>query len=116
MGELADVVDVLGIEWLVQTKTFHGLSVHFRIDPAFTHHDFDRVARNQTDQGEGQQGDAEESGYQQPHSAGDKTKHLGVYLISRLGVLRRVSGYELAGLFFYFTLVVVKLLLVSGLI
>ncbi len=63
MGELADVIDVLRIKGLVQAKTFHGLGVHFRIDPAFTHHDFDRVARNQANQREGQQGDAEEGGY-----------------------------------------------------
>nr|GEV65417.1 hypothetical protein [Tanacetum cinerariifolium] len=62
MGEFADVIDVLRIKGFVQAKTFHGLGVHFRIDPAFTHHDFHRVARNQTDQCEGQQGDAEEGG------------------------------------------------------
>ncbi|MCY1183121.1 hypothetical protein D3C76_441960 [compost metagenome] len=60
LDELADVVDVLRIQGFVQAQPFHGLGVHLGVDPALAHHDFHRVARDQADQREGQQGDAEE--------------------------------------------------------
>ncbi|MCY1435882.1 hypothetical protein D9M71_519900 [compost metagenome] len=60
LGQLADVVDVLRVQRLVQAQPFHGLGVHLGVDPALAHHDFHRVARDQADQREGQQGDAEE--------------------------------------------------------
>ncbi|MCY1185090.1 hypothetical protein D9M73_258410 [compost metagenome] len=55
--------------------------MHLRVDPAFTHHHFHRVAGNQADQGEGEQGDAEEGGEQKPQSACDETQQLGESLL-----------------------------------
>ena len=53
MCQLADVVDVLLVQRLVQTQALHGLGVHFRVYPALTHHDFDRVAGDHANQGKG---------------------------------------------------------------
>ncbi len=64
VGELADVVQVLRIQRLVQAKAFHCLGVHLGVDPAFAHHDFDGVARDHANQRKRQQGDAEERGDQ----------------------------------------------------
>ncbi|MOA22767.1 hypothetical protein D3C78_1433510 [compost metagenome] len=89
--------------------------MHFGIDPTFAHHHFHGVAGNHANQCECQQGDAEERGDQQPQSAGNKTKHLLVYLISRFGVPGSVES-NVAGCFLiYFTRVVAKLLVVRGL-
>ncbi|MCY1421276.1 hypothetical protein D9M71_369260 [compost metagenome] len=49
VGQLADVVQVLFRQRLVETEAFHGLGVHFRVYPALTHHHFHRVAGNQAD-------------------------------------------------------------------
>jgi hypothetical protein len=72
LGELADVVEVLRIQRLVQAQALHGLGVHLRVDAALTHHHFHRVAGDQADQREGQQGDAEEGGDQKPQASGDE--------------------------------------------
>ncbi|MND77608.1 hypothetical protein D3C80_692930 [compost metagenome] len=59
LGQLADIVQVLLWQWLVQTQALHGLGVHFRVNPAFAHHDFHRVTGYQPYERERQQGDAE---------------------------------------------------------
>ncbi|MNV87464.1 hypothetical protein D3C71_1815860 [compost metagenome] len=73
--QLADVVEVLGVQRLVQAQALHGLGVHHRVDPALAHHHLHRVAGDHADQGEGQQGDPEKGGDQQPQTSGDKGQH-----------------------------------------
>ncbi|MDR6355012.1 hypothetical protein Q3H58_001683 [Pseudomonas psychrotolerans] len=84
VGEVADVVEILLVQGLVEAQAVHGFGVHLRIDAAFAHHDFHRIAGNQADQGEGQQGDAEERRDQQPEATGDEGEHRRGYLLLRL--------------------------------
>ncbi|MNC36753.1 hypothetical protein D3C75_852900 [compost metagenome] len=85
LGQLADVVQVLDRQRLVQAQAFHGLGVHFGVDPALAHHHFHRVAGDQAYEREGQQGDAEKGRYQQAKAPGNKTQHCRGYLIRPWG-------------------------------
>ncbi|MNO74393.1 hypothetical protein D3C76_653900 [compost metagenome] len=81
LGQVADVVQVLLVQRLVEAEAVHGFGVHLRIDAPLAHHHFHRVAGDQADQREGQQGDAEEGRDQQPEAAGDETEHGGWWLL-----------------------------------
>jgi len=64
VGELAHIVQVLGVQRLVKAKAFHCLCMHLGVDAPFAHHDFDGVAGNHANQRKRQQRDAEEGGDQ----------------------------------------------------
>jgi hypothetical protein len=85
LGELAHVVQVLDRQWFVQAQAFHGLGMHFGVDPALAHHDFHRVTGDQAYEREGQQGDAEKGRYQQAQAPGNKAQHCRGYLFRPCG-------------------------------
>ncbi|MNS76147.1 hypothetical protein D3C72_1096850 [compost metagenome] len=85
LGQLADVVQVLDRQRLVQAQALHGLGMHFGVDPALAHHHFHRVAGDQAYEREGQQGDTEKGRYQQAKAPGNKAQHCLGYLIRPCG-------------------------------
>ena len=92
LGEIADVVEILLVQGLVEAQAVHGFGVHLRIDAAFAHHAFPRMPGDEADQGEGQQGDAKERRYQQPEATGDEGEHRRGYLLLRLIKTARVRA------------------------
>ena len=64
LGELADIVQLLGIQRLVKAKAFHCLCVHLGVDAPLAHHDFDGVARDHANQRKREQRYAEKRGDQ----------------------------------------------------
>ncbi|MNT56943.1 hypothetical protein D3C72_1942820 [compost metagenome] len=78
LEQVADVVEVLDIQRLIQTQTLHRRRVQGGVKRTLPHHHFDGIARDHADQAEGNQRDAEKCRNQYAKTTQDKEKHVKV--------------------------------------